>query len=257
VRTLAWLGACLAVVASAAWASTAGAVPNLLQYQGRLTNAAGAPITGSHSVLFALYSGASGGPPLWTEVQVVALDDGMFSVLLGGLTPLPSDAFAADGRWLGIKLDADPEMSPRQRVTSVAYALRAGQADRVVEAADHDFSLTLIVKPNDVRWINVRADGTVLGQSGGFTVFKRGAGQYRVEHSTVEENKVGLVGGSLGMPASGPALVTVAPDTLLGGVAVVTFVSLGAVTIPTSAGEVRTSSATPTSALPAPPEPRR
>ena len=40
---------------------------NTIAYQGRLADAAGAPLTGRYNIIFRLYSAASGGAPLWEE----------------------------------------------------------------------------------------------------------------------------------------------------------------------------------------------
>jgi len=55
---------------------------------------------------------------------VVALDDGYFVVALGSTTPLP--LFDGATRYLGIKVADDPEMTPREELVSVPYALMAG-----------------------------------------------------------------------------------------------------------------------------------
>ncbi|MFZ1549928.1 MAG: collagen-like protein, partial [Anaerolineae bacterium] len=38
-----------------------------IAYQGRLADAADAPLTGTYSIIFRLYDAATGGTPLWTE----------------------------------------------------------------------------------------------------------------------------------------------------------------------------------------------
>jgi hypothetical protein len=63
-------------------AGVAHAVPNFLQYQGRLTDAAGNPQNGNFSIQFAVYSVATGGSALWTETQAnVAVANGLFNVI--------------------------------------------------------------------------------------------------------------------------------------------------------------------------------
>jgi hypothetical protein len=67
---------------------------------------------------FALYKG---GTKVWQETQSVDVVDGVFNVLLGKVTPLDTVRFneAID---LGIKVGADPEMSPRTPLAGAAYA---------------------------------------------------------------------------------------------------------------------------------------
>ena len=118
----------LAMIAMLA-AHAAFAVPNLLQYQGRVTDAAGTPLNGSQSVVFSIYAAASGGSALWSETQTVTVANGLFNVALGSVTALPADLFDGSARYLGVKVGADAEMTPRQAINSVGYAQRAGAVD--------------------------------------------------------------------------------------------------------------------------------
>ncbi len=103
------------------------AVPSTINYQGYLTNSAGAPINATVQIAFSLYSGASGGSALWTETQNVVVASGYYSVNLGAVNPitLPFDV----PYYLGVKVGSDPEMTPRQPLTSVPYAFRARTAE--------------------------------------------------------------------------------------------------------------------------------
>ena len=105
------------------------AVPQLINYQGRLTDN-GAPVNGAHSLRFIIYSDEAGTIALWQETQpAVAVTDGLFQVLLGSVAPIPRTVFSGDTRWLGVSLDGGPQMTPLKPIVSVGYAYRAGQAD--------------------------------------------------------------------------------------------------------------------------------
>jgi hypothetical protein len=52
---------------------------------------------------------------------MVAVFDGIYNVLLGSVTALDASVFSGDDRWLEVKV-GDDTLSPRQRITSVAYA---------------------------------------------------------------------------------------------------------------------------------------
>ena len=113
-----------------------GQVPNLVSYQGKLTDAGGTALNGPVKITFAVYATASGGTSLWSEIRnPVYVTNGVFQVLLGSSTSLPADLFDGADRWLGVKVKADAEMTPRTRIASVPYALRAGEA-----AADTDWT---------------------------------------------------------------------------------------------------------------------
>lgn len=119
------------------WASAQA--PNLINYQGRLTAAGGAAASGSLVMNFSIYATATGVTSLWTETQTVAVTNGVFNVLLGSVTPFPGTVFTSGGeRYLGIKVGTDPEMTPRFRLTSVAFAIHATEADGIKDGAITD-----------------------------------------------------------------------------------------------------------------------
>ena len=119
LATLAFLA--MAIAAAPRADAAPGDVPALWTQTGRLFDNAGAPVVGDIAMEFALYDLPSGGTALWTEAHTVTLDDGYFIVGLGGTVALP----ALDGtpRYLGIKVGADPEMTPREELVSVPYSL--------------------------------------------------------------------------------------------------------------------------------------
>jgi hypothetical protein len=105
-------------------------IPTVISYQGFLTDAGGAPVDGTVSIVFSIYAAASGGSALWTETHgVVVVDEGLFNVLLGAEGSPLSPTDLNGERYLGIKVGSDPEMRPRQRIASVAYALRSDEAN--------------------------------------------------------------------------------------------------------------------------------
>lgn len=104
-------------------------VPRLLNYQGRLTSAA-TPVDTAVSITFTLYADSTGAATVWTETHpAVLVDDGLFAVLLGSVTPLPPGVFSDSSRYLGVKVGDDPESRPLSRITAAAYALKAARAD--------------------------------------------------------------------------------------------------------------------------------
>jgi hypothetical protein len=88
-------------------------------------DAAGNPLTGSYNMTFALYDAATGGAPLWTEAQSVNASAGVFSVLLGSVTPIPSSIFGGGNLYLGVRVGTDPEMTPRKPLGSAGTAFLA------------------------------------------------------------------------------------------------------------------------------------
>ncbi|MCK4414880.1 MAG: hypothetical protein KAY32_15200 [Candidatus Eisenbacteria sp.] len=128
-------------------ASAPAEVPTLINYQGVVTDAEGLPLSGPHDLTFRIYpDSASATPDLWSEEHLgVELTDGLFHVILGSVINLPDDLFGSAERWLGVQVGDDPEMTPRMRLTSVPYALRAAVADSAlvgVAVADADWVIT-------------------------------------------------------------------------------------------------------------------
>jgi hypothetical protein len=124
MRTLPFL--CILLVAS-----TAQAVPFLLQQQGRLLDSSDQPLTGSQSVIFSLYDDDTLGNLLWTEPVDVTFTDGHFSVTLGQTNPVDEDVLDNPEIYLGLTI-ATEELLPRQLVVSVPYAVMSGTAENVI-----------------------------------------------------------------------------------------------------------------------------
>jgi len=104
-------------------------VPKLINYQGRLLNSLGNPVTDStYSVTFTIWDVPAGGSPLWSEMQIVTTKGGLFSVQLGTFVTLPDNLFDGTSRYVGITVSPDPEM-PRQRLVSTPYSYRVRTVD--------------------------------------------------------------------------------------------------------------------------------
>ena len=101
------------------------AVSGRIPIQGRLTDAAGSPLDGTYSIQFSLYDVSSGGTALCSDTNSVDIDNGLFySEIFGTCSGVPD----GEQLYLGIKVGADPEMTPRQGIYPVPYAttLRPG-----------------------------------------------------------------------------------------------------------------------------------
>jgi len=129
-------------------------VPHLINYQGRLTDAADQPLTGSHSITFRIYDAEGGGNLLWGETHSsVTVTDGIFEVMLGGVTAL--DLSFDKQYYLGIQVGNDPEMTPRQKIASVGYAYKAEKAGNANNADTVDgIHASTIPMPNELIALN-------------------------------------------------------------------------------------------------------
>jgi len=100
-------------------------IPQMLSYQGRLADTLGVPVADTvYALRFRLHAQPSGGTHFWEENQNVRTTDGLFSVLLGSVTPIGSvpDAGAL---YLGMAVEGGTELTPRLRIASAAYSYMA------------------------------------------------------------------------------------------------------------------------------------
>lgn len=124
------LAAVVSTLALGLAGAAGAAVPGRLTEQGRLfMKGTSTPVTGTVPMVFSIYGAASGGTALWTESYDITLDDGYYSVQLGSKTPFAAGLFDGSVRYIGLKVGADDEMTPRQEVAAVPYALVAGDVN--------------------------------------------------------------------------------------------------------------------------------
>ena len=57
-------------------------VPQLINYQGFLSDASGNPISGSRSIEFKIYNLATGGTALWSETHTITANEGWILLIL-------------------------------------------------------------------------------------------------------------------------------------------------------------------------------
>lgn len=114
--------------------TASASVPQTINYQGYLTNSSGVPINTTVDLTFSLYDVSTGGAALWTEIHYdVAVANGIYSVILGGSVsnPAPITLTFDVPYYLGVKVNTDPEMAPRQALSAAPYAMRSKAVDSV------------------------------------------------------------------------------------------------------------------------------
>lgn len=147
------IGVALAVGGFTAKGATA-APPNLMTYQGYLVDANGNPLAptapANYPVVFRIYDAAQAGKLIWSEQQIVTVDKGNFSVLLGEGSQVGSearpvlasvfggsaDAASASDRYIDITvtISGSPVLiAPRLRLVASPYALLAASANSLVQ----------------------------------------------------------------------------------------------------------------------------
>jgi hypothetical protein len=114
-----------------AFGSVEADVPQMVNYQGRLTDSGGEPLDTTVSMTFSIYDVGEGGAAIWSETHsVVEVVEGLFCVILGSAgSPLPDSIFSGEERYLGVTVGDDAELIPRTRLVSAGYAHRVASID--------------------------------------------------------------------------------------------------------------------------------
>ena len=108
--------------------------PQLINYQGKLTDDLGNPLSGNYDMTFKLWDNETSTDPShlkWTETwnigtSQVTVTDGLFNVILGSInTGSLHDVFKADDTLYMEVTVGTEKLSPRVRMGSAGYALRA------------------------------------------------------------------------------------------------------------------------------------
>lgn len=97
---------------------TAAASSNI-NYQGRVTNASGTPLSGTYPMRFQLYDASASGNLLWDSGIInAAVTNGLFNVQLG----VDANDFNGQALWLRLYVDGE-WLTPRQEILPAPYAL--------------------------------------------------------------------------------------------------------------------------------------
>ena len=101
-----------------------GQVPQTLSYQGVLTDASGAIVPdGKYTLTFKLFDAAEEGKTIWSENQQVFIQNGLFTVALGSVSPL--DITFDKPFWLATAVGEGSDTGQRMELTAMPYSLFA------------------------------------------------------------------------------------------------------------------------------------
>ena len=113
-------------------------VPQIINYQGFITDKDGKALNGDYKITFLLYNRAEGGDPLWQEIHdTVPVENGMLNILLGSVDSTLHTSIFTGKIFVGIKIGTEPEMAPRMKLASVPYSIKSehsGSADSATHA---------------------------------------------------------------------------------------------------------------------------
>ncbi len=151
------LFATAALAAAALWAAPAQAqAPNELNFQGKLTDASGNPITALTQIVYRIYNVATGGTALWSETRNVTPNaSGVYSVRLGSVTPFPGSLTFGGTYFLELQVGTDAAMTPRYQMTSAPYSLRSARLGNLTDAG-----LASVTTVSDANLTTLTAGGS-------------------------------------------------------------------------------------------------
>ena len=147
------------------WADT-GLVP----VQGAATDAAGAPLQGSHEVTFAMAFDLESGVQTWAETETVSFHNGAFAHLLGAVGGLELDWFRGAST-LSIQVDGGAPSEP----TEIAWTPRAAFAARA-DTLDGLDSTAFRLLSEAVPWAQLSGVPSGLADGDNDTTYTAGTG---------------------------------------------------------------------------------
>lgn len=143
----------LSVLSLTIAASASAAVPMRITEQGRLFDkTTGDPLTGSVTLTFTIYDAVTAGTVLWTDTATVTLDSGYFSVQLGATKAFPATVWNGSSRFIGLKVGTDAEMTPREEIVSVPYAVVANDVVGDIHPTSISIGANLIIDKTG-KWV--------------------------------------------------------------------------------------------------------
>ena len=166
-------------------------IPRTLSYQGVLADQFGNPRpNGFYPFTFRLYIAPGGGPIVWAEGQSLEVKKGLFTAVLGSVTPFPPGLKFNQQYWLGVQVASEAEITPRTQLSSVGSSFDAIRADLADAVPDNSVTGAKIAGGQVVKSLNSLTDNVVLEGANGASVTANG--------STITITASGGGGGGIG-----------------------------------------------------------
>jgi hypothetical protein len=113
------------------------AIPLTFNYQGYMRNADGTLATGVYTITATIYDDPFAGSNKHSETFAnVNVRDGLFNIVLGSQIAMNASTFDAAPRYIGISINGEAEVFPRERVHGVPWAIHASNAALATNATN-------------------------------------------------------------------------------------------------------------------------
>src|ERR1051325_10205973 len=211
----------------AATHAPAQTVPPLINYQGKLVNSNGLPVsTGDYQLRFRVYDAVTDGNLIWGPQifngqtgagygPLVSVVQGWFNVILG-----PADTngvsiangFAGTNRFMEIQLSNNAPFSPRQQVLSAPFALRAASSALADLAA-----IASTVPDSSITSAKIAFGAVGSSQLGGGVIQSGNIASAAVGSSQIAAGAVGsnhIATGAVGVSQIAPGILGFVPHNI-------------------------------------------
>ena len=137
----------------------------MISYQGLIQSQEGVPIGDStYPTSVSIWADSSGGTELWRDVFQTSVKSGIFNIMLGSQTPLPSSAQMDKPLWLSVNVGGSSEVVPRSRLSAVPMALNVADSSITSSKMATDYISGVTI---DGTKITSRGDALNLSSEGG------------------------------------------------------------------------------------------
>src|ERR1017187_10023233 len=117
------IGVCIILLS---FTASAANVPQVINFQGRLTDSLNNPRTGNINFTFKVFDSLAAGNQLhtgnpWSESQTIAVTNGVFNAEIGSVSPIPYAVFTGTAVYLEITIGGET-LSPRETLVTSPFA---------------------------------------------------------------------------------------------------------------------------------------